>query len=532
MIRDPAAAPAAPIRWLDEVPDRWAKERPEAVALACAAGRFTWRDLVAARDGFARRLEALGVRAGDRVMVVGENCPAMVMLVFAVTRLRAWVVNVNARLSGRELDVIREHSGARRVLFLLDDSPEAAAHAARLRATGLDATSWGAMAISPPADAAAEPVTGDPQDDVAALLYTTGTTGSPKGVMLTHANLLFIARNSGQLRRIVPEDRVYGLLPVSHVYGLASVALGTLLAGGAVCTQPRFAPAASAAFIRHERLTVCQGVPAMYAKLLEHLKGRGENAFGASALRFLYAGGSPLVPALKREVEAFFGVRLHNGYGLTEASPTLTQTRHDSPRDDCSVGPAIPGVSLRIVDRGGRDLPDGEIGELWARGPNVMKGYYRDPAATAAAIHPGGWLATGDLARREPEGAIHIEGRLKELIIRGGFNVLPLEVESVLNAHPAVTQSAVVGRPANGDEDEAAFVELAPGAMVAPAELLEFAARALAPYKRPCEVIVLPALPAATSGKVLKAKLAQLARETARKPGTDLEFRARSTTGG
>ena len=174
----------------------------------------------------------------------------------------------------------------------------------------------------------------------------------------------------------------------------------------------------------------------------------------------------------------------------------------------------IPGVELRIVDNHGNDVPPGEAGEIWIRGPNVMKGYYRDPAATAQVMRPGGWLATGDIGRREAEGgALFIEGRLKELIIRSGFNVFPAEVEAVLNAHPAVSQSAVVGREVEGNEEVVAFVELKPGAGVTPAELVEFAGRALAPYKRPADVIVLPSLPAAASGKILKARLRAFARE-------------------
>ena len=513
MIRDPELAQAVP-HWVGDILARWARARGPELALAGEGARHSWTELEQARLEWSARLAALGVRPGDRVMVVGENCPAMVMLVFAIASLRAWVVNVNARLSAREVDAIRAHSSARRVVFLAEASPDAAAHARRCGAAPLDGGAWGAMALSAIDEIALpEEVTGDPARDVAALLYTTGTTGEPKAVMLTHASLLFIARNSGELRHIVPDDRVYGLLPVSHVYGLASVTLGTLLAGASIHLQPRFSPAAAARFIRGERLTVCQGVPAMYAKLVAHLKDEGRSSFDAPALRFLYAGGSPLVPALKSEVERFFGLRLHNGYGLTEASPTLTQTRHDAPRDDCSVGPPIPGVRLRIVDLEGRDLPDGEVGELWARGPNVMKGYYRDAEATAAAIKPGGWLATGDLARRGRDGAIHIEGRLKELIIRSGFNVFPVEVEAVLNAHPAVSQCAVVGRSRGGDEEVVAFVELTPGARISAGELVEFAARSLAPYKRPSEVVILPALPASASGKVLKGRLAQMARE-------------------
>ena len=498
-----------------EIPARWALETPDRLAVMDAHHAHTWNELDAGRRCAADALAALGVRAGDRVMVVGENCPALAMLLFAVTTLGAWVVNVNARFSPREIAVIREHSAARRVVYLTEASPDARAHARQDPASEpLDLAGWGAMAISACNDEARpEARSGDPAEDVAALLYTTGTTGDPKAVMLTHANLLFIARNSRELRRLTPEDRVFGLLPLTHVYGMASVCLGSLMAGTSLHLQARFVPQASVAFIREQALTVCQGVPAMYAKLLEHLEARGEKRFGPSALRFLYAGGSPLPLALKRSVEAFFGLVLHNGYGLTEAAPTLTQTRHDAPRDDASVGPAIPGVALRLVGADGRDVPEGEVGELWARGPNVMKGYYRNPAATAEALKGEGWLATGDLGRRDASGAYFIEGRSKELIIRSGFNVFPVEVEAVLNAHPNVTQAAVVGRPSRGDEEVVAYVELAPGATVGAEALLAHCAATLAPYKRPTRFVFMAALPAAANGKVLKGKLARMARE-------------------
>ena len=514
MIRDPAVLDLTPSGRLEAIPGRWAGVRGAAPALADTRGEWTWRELEHGRKQLAELLLTLGVRAGDRVMVVGENCATLVALLFAISSVHAWVVNVNARLSPREVDAIRAHCGARRVLYLGDDSPDAKHHAERIQATRLSLGRWGTISVSPLDERATpEPFEGNPARDVAALVYTTGTTGEPKGVMLTHANLLFIARTAVELRGITPEDRVYGILPLSHVYGLASVCLGTLRAGASLHLQARFNPASMAEWIAARRLSVCQGVPAMYAKLLEHLKTRNASKLDAPALRFIYAGGSPLSAALKREVEGAFGLTLHNGYGLTEASPTITQTRHDEKRGDCSVGRALPGVEVRIVDREGHDVARGEVGELWARGPNVMKGYYRAPEATAAAMRPGRWLATGDLARQGDDGAYFIEGRLKELIIRSGFNVFPVEVEAVLNAHPEVTQSAVVGRCVGGDEEVVAFVELVPGARVDAAALIEYAAASLAPYKRPAEIVILPSLPAAPSGKVLKARLAALALE-------------------
>jgi acyl-CoA synthetase (AMP-forming)/AMP-acid ligase II len=333
-------------------------------------------------------------------------------------------------------------------------------------------------------------------EPTAALVYTTGTTGNPKGVMLSHRNLLFVAAVSSRLRGLAPGDLAYGVLPISHVYGLTSVLLGTLYAGACLQLAPRFTPQAMLDAIRTGGLTIVQGVPAMYARLLELCDANGIERPLASKLRFAYAGGSPLDPMLKQSVETLLGVPLHNGYGLTEAAPTVSQTRLDAPRLDTSVGHAIPGVELRV---------EGPDGRLLVRGPNVMQGYYRDPDGTAAVLGSDGWLDTGDLARQDADGALFIAGRSKELIIRSGFKVYPLEVETVLNAHPAVTQSAVVGRALeDGNEEVLAFVQPAAGSALAPDELAQWAADRLAPYKRPSRIVLMKNLPAAPSGKVLK----------------------------
>jgi long-chain acyl-CoA synthetase len=492
-----------------------AARAPAAAAMREGSRAWSYGELAAAIERCATELAAAGVRGGDRVLVVGENCAAFVVVLLGTCALDAWAVPVNARLSTREIDAIRDHCAPRQVVYLADVSPDAASHAARHGATQ-------AWEVSPMGrallgrrndDCRLEAVSEDSARQVAALLYTSGTTGRPKGVMLTHRNLLYIAKLASTLRVQVASDRVYGVLPMSHVYGLASVCLGTLFAGACLHLEARYSPQAMLRAITEDGITVLHGVPSMFAKVLDFARATGL-ALRAPSLRFCNAGGSPLTPALKADFERTFGVPLNNGYGLTEAAPTIAHTHLDAPREDCSVGMPLPGLELRIVDLRDplhRGVRQGEAGELWVRGPNVMRGYYRDPALTEQTIDAEGWLNTGDIARRDPDGALFIVGRTKELIIHSGFNVYPVEVESVLNAHPAVMQSAVVGRVVEGNEDVVAFVELSPGTTATPGEIARFAAESLAPYKRPAEIVILPTLPVAATGKILKQQLRVMA---------------------
>ncbi|HWL30405.1 MAG TPA: class I adenylate-forming enzyme family protein [Burkholderiaceae bacterium] len=503
---------------LSDIPRSWAMRKPDAIALSEAGTALSYKQLDDAVAATVKALQERGVRPGDRLMIVAENCIAQVVLMFAAARMDAWAVNVNARLSPHEVDTLRDHSQPRRIVYTARASAEARAHAERHGAEPFDVLApFGLaegeeIAIGPMnAQCRPEPVDVDGRKQVAALIYTTGTTGQPKGVMLTHYNLLFIACVSSFVRGVSPDDRVCGVLPLTHVFGLASVALGTLFAGARLYLASRYSPASLVQALKEDGITILQGVPAMYARLLEYDFGGWDPA--RSSLRFIYAGGAPLDPTLKKDVERLFGRNLHNGYGMTESSPTISQTRIDAPREDTSVGFAIPGIELRIVDDHGKDVADGEPGELWVRGPNVMKGYYREPELTAAAINPEGWLATGDVVRRDPDGALFIVGRSKEVIIRSGFNVYPIEVEAALNAHPAVIQSAVVGCPAEGGNEEVvAFVELEPSSRrLDTAVLGAWLEQRLSPYKRPARIVVLDALPAAATGKILKGKLKQMA---------------------
>lgn len=445
-------------------------------------------------------------------MIVAENSPALIACLFATSTLDATAVIANPRLSDRELDGIREHAAPVCTVFTSGVAAEIDRHAERLGAQGFAVDGLGTLAIV--TAAAIPPGPAPSTEGVAAIVYTSGTSGRPKGVMLTHDNLLFVADISARLRELRPTDRVFGALPIYHVYGLASVLLGTFCAGACLVTLPRFEARRALDLLASGRLTVFQAVPAMYARMLEMESGVGRAA--AAGLRYLYAGGSPLDATLKANVEMRFGLPLHNGYGLTECSPTVSQTLLAAPRADCSVGPPIPGIEIRIVDATGADVLPGNVGELWVRGPNVMKGYYRDPEATAQAIRADGWLATGDLARLAGDGALFIVGRSKELIIRSGLNVYPGEVEAVLNAHPAVSQSVVVGHTlADGNEEVIAYVELVPGTVADEAALAAHTAAQLTAYKRPARIHILDALPASATGKVLRGKLRALAQEAA-----------------
>ena len=496
----------------------WVDRSPDQIALVEASGSWTYRQLEAAIGRARAWFEESGVRPGDRVMLVCDNCRAFVAVFLALTGMDAWPVLANARLSAREIDDIRDHCGARRVVYMTSVSPQATQHAKRHNAAIGDTAGLGPIGLGPLNEQVeAESIEKGSADRVATLIYTSGTTGLPKGVMLTHRNLLFIAGVSAQIRVLTPADHLYGVLPMSHAVGLSVVLLGSLLSGATLYLAPRFDPVAALAAMERDRLTVVLGVPAMFALLVDYANTKGlKGPLRFPALRIISSSGAPLQSAVKSAVENLLGMTLHNGYGVTECSPTIAQARIDEPRTDLSVGRILPRVEVELRGPEGKPVGDGEVGELHVRGPNVAKGYYRAPEETAASFSRDGWFNTRDLARLEG-GHLFIVGRAKELIVRFGMNVYPAEVEAVLNTHPAIARSAVIGRVVQGvegGEEVIAFVQLSPQSSANVAELADHAARNLAPYKRPSQILIIQEIPLTPTGKPKKEDLAKILSST------------------
>jgi len=437
------------------------------------------------------------------VLLVAENCSAHIALIMACSRIGAWSCGVNARMSPGEIAAIAERADARLCCFTTDPSDAARQHAQR--AGAVPSALPGVMRSAVRAEASPE---ADPAlADTAAIIFTSGTSGTPKGVMVSHRGLLHFGRVSAGVRSLGAHDRVYAFLPMTHIFGIGTVLMAALTGGAALVLRASFSLADMLHALAHEEVSNLLGPPTMYARLLAHIEaGHGAPCF--PALRYVYTGSAPLDPALKQRVEALFGQPLHYGYGLSEYAGSVFLTRVEAPRADTAAGHVVEGGEARIVGPDGQDLAQGETGEIWLRGPGLMLGYFRDAAATAQVMRPGGWYASGDLGRFDADGALFVVGRLKEMIIRSGFNVYPAEIEAVIGRFAGVHLCAVVGVPeADGNERIVAFVEMKPGAVLDEPALRAYLAEHLSPYKRPARIETIEAMPTTANGKLLKREL-------------------------
>jgi long-chain acyl-CoA synthetase len=473
-----------------------------------AALHFEGRELTNAdqQRGAARvagALRRLGVGVGDRVVVLLPNCPEVLQAYAGILKAGAVIVPIVFLLTPAEVRHILDDCGARVVIT----APELAAkvegwtgHVVLVGGEAPGARAWEDwVAREPDTFATVDRADGD----LAVILYTSGTTGRPKGVALSHANLASNARAAAGVYELDRERWNLAVLPLSHSYGLVTLNAGAVLGTRSVLLR-WFNPEAVLDAIARFRVQSMAGVPTMYVYLLNYPDA---DRFDTSSVRSWGSGAAPLPLEIVEPFEKKFGGRLLEGYGLTEASPVVSATRLSGVRKLGSVGQPLPGVEVAILDEQDRALPAGETGEIGVRGPNVMLGYYGLPEETARTLR-NGWLHTGDIGRLDADGFLYVVERKKDLIIRGGFNVYPREVEEVLYAHPAVAEAAVVAMrdPLMGEE-VCAFVALKDGATADAAAIIGFCQSRLAKYKCPREVRFLPALPKNPVGKILRKEL-------------------------
>ncbi|WP_029138477.1 long-chain-fatty-acid--CoA ligase [Nakamurella lactea] len=477
---------------------------PDRPAIIFDDVRLTFADLDAASARMAGYLTGKGLRAGDRVALMLPNVPAFAVIYYGVLRIGGVVVPMNPLLKLREIEHYLGDSGASMIFALPGDAAAGASSAGAefVAVEGADAIDLrGVIGGSEPVTE----VTDRDDADTAVILYTSGTTGKPKGAELTHANLDSNQRTTAQtLLELTDNDVVMGCLPLFHVFGMTCGLNAAVAAGAALTLIPRFDPSAVLDVIARDRVTVFEGVPTMYAAMLAAAAGRDTDL---SSLRTSVCGGSSLPVEVLRKFEKAFGCMILEGYGLSETSPVASFNHPDAERKAGSIGFAIRGCEMAIMDESDAVLPAGEVGEIVIRGENIMRGYWNNAEATAAAIRES-WFHSGDLGRQDDDGYFYVVDRKKDMIIRAGMNVYPREVEEVLYEHPAIAEAAVVGTPDPMlGEEIAAYVVLAAGASAEPAEISQFVKDRLAAYKYPRKVTLIDALPKTATGKILKREL-------------------------
>jgi fatty-acyl-CoA synthase len=532
-----ALAERAAGRSVAQVLEERAREHPDRVFLVFGDRRLTYRQVDARASALAAALHGLGIERGDRIALDLPNWPEFVLSMFAAAKLGAVIVPLNPRYTVPELQYMLRHSEATVVisaenfngidyLQLFENFLTSLPDLQYLVTVGKedlwyddriyqfeDLESSGAGRAVPHVDI-------NPAVDVFAILYTSGTTGKPKGVALTHENLLSTAASTADAVGLTESDIIFGVATVFHVFGLGPGVLGTLTAGAGLVLQEQFDPAEALDLIERHGVTVHYGVPTVYITEMRQNEATRRNL---SSLRAGIVAGAPIGDDLVRRIRADLCPNLCVAYSLTETASTVSITRIDDAPEKAvfTVGRPLPGMDVRVLDLDGTVLPEESLGEIAVRGPGVMKGYYRQPGETAQSFDEDGYFLTGDLGMIDDEGYLHIIGRRKELIIRGGFNVYPREVEDRLHAHPAVLDVAVVGLPHEVlGEQVCACILPVEGAIITGEEIKDWCTNTLADYKVPDIVRFFDSFPLTGSGKVRRVELARMvsAEESSRRP--------------
>lgn len=459
---------------------------------------ITYADLEHNVEQYARYFIKMGLKPGDRAAIALPNCPGFIYSYLGITRAGGIVVPLNLLQAPRELAFMLQDSGSR---FLIVN-PEIGQHMGRLPLPGLTVVLLDDKCRQEIADSPQVSFPDVTDFSTCTFLYTSGTTGQPKAAMLTHANLIANVKAMEDVSGFTSEDNFLAVLPMFHSFGWATSVLFPLYLGGAITILDSFKPKEILQVLVDEGVTIFCGVPSMFSLLL---KSRRQVVF--PKLRFAFSGGDSISGENLVEFEKKFNTPIVEGYGLSEASPIVCLNPIQGTRKIRSVGVPLPGVKAKVIDDEGREMPFGEIGELIARGPNIMQGYFNREEETLSALQ-GGWLHTGDLAYQDQDGFFFIVGRKKELIINAGFNVYPREVELALEEHPGVAEAAVIGvpHPLKGQVIKA-FVIPDEGHNPDKQELFYFLKDRLAGYKLPEAFVFTSELPRGASGKILKRLL-------------------------
>jgi long-chain acyl-CoA synthetase len=494
-----------------------ARRAPAKTAVILGDATLSYAQLDELSDRVAASLDAAGLAPGDRVGLQLPNIPQFVIAYFGILKAGGVVVPMNVLLKAPEIAFQLENSGARTLITyggFVDEAAKAAEAAAvtSLYVVGAGPGAAQATQAGAPFEALLAGDAPGPQlaargpADPAVIIYTSGTTGTPKGAVLSHIGLYMNADIPGRLFEFAEDDVAIVALPLFHVFALSSIMNTCVLLGGTMTLVPRFDPGAVLQLMQRDRVTVFMGVPTMYIALLQAVDA---GDYDLASLRVAVSGGAPIPAEVIDAFESRFGVPILEGYGLSESSSTATFNISVTERKVYSVGKPIWGTSLQIWDDQSRPLPPGadHVGEVVLRGMNIMTGYYDNPEATAKAF-AGGWFHTGDLGYLDEDGFLFIVDRIKDLIIRGGYNVYPREVEEVLYAHPAVAEAAVIGVPdPMMGEEVRAIVAVKPGQSVTEAELIQFVKERAAAYKYPRVIEFRDSLPKGATGKILKKEL-------------------------
>jgi long-chain acyl-CoA synthetase len=475
------------------------------VALKLDGAELTYSQLDDASARIAGMLKGRGIGVGDRVGVMLPNVPYFPIAYYGILRLGAVVVPMNVLLKERETGFYLSDPEAKAVFVWHEFAEAAEAGAAEAGAECITVKPGEFENLVAAAEPVAEVADRD-ADDTAVILYTSGTTGAPKGAELTHSNLVRnVEVTLETLIEAGPDDVILGALPLFHSFG-QTCGLNVAVAAGACLTLiPRFDAGKALEIIERDRATVFEGVPTMYGALLHHPE---RERFDTSSLRLCVSGGAALPVELLGAFEDAFGCAILEGYGLSETSPVASFNHPHRERKPGSIGTPIAGVEMKLIADDGSEPPEGEPGEVAIRGHNVMKGYWKRPEATTEAFDADGWFKTGDVAKRDADSYFFIVDRKKDLIIRGGYNVYPREVEEVLYEHPAVAEAAVIGMPHDEfGEEIGAAVALKDDAECSEEELREYVKGQVAAYKYPRRVWFVDELPKGPTGKILKREI-------------------------